>query len=67
MNPLYLFASKVFLEVQVKANKRKHYADGLRVFSSMLGGIRVDDILMEKRRIRMGQGIVGKLVIQILV
>ena len=67
MNPLYLFASKVFLEVQVKANKRKHYADGLRVFSSMLGGIRVDDILMEKRRIRMGQGIVGKLVIQIQV
>ncbi len=67
MNPLYLFASKVFLEVQVKANKRKHYGDGLRVSSSMLGGIRVDDMLMEKRRIRMGQGIVRKLVIQILV
>jgi hypothetical protein len=33
----------------------------------MLGGIRVDDMLMEKRRISMGQGIAGKLVIQILV
>ena len=67
MNPLYLSASKVFLDVQVQANERKHYGDGLCVFISMLGRIRIDDMLMEKRRIRMGQGIEGKLVIQILV
>ena len=64
---LYLPAGKVFLNVQVKSDQGEDHTDRFCRFIGMLSRIRVHNMLVDKRRIRMRQGVARKFVIKILV
>ncbi len=64
---LNLFSCEALLDVQVQADERKDSGDGLGLLVGVLGGKRIDNMLVDKRRTGVGQRIERELVEKVLV
>jgi len=67
MSLLYLSARKISFYMQIKTDQGEHNSDGLGGVISVLSRVRIDNILMDERRICMRQGVVRQLVIKVLI
>jgi hypothetical protein len=65
--PLDLSASETFFEVKVESDQGEHDRDWLGRFVSVLGGVGIDDELMDERGVGMRQGVEGEFVVEIVV
>ena len=66
MCPLDLPPRKLLLDEQVKADERERQLDRFRLFVRVLRGKGIDDVLVKKRRIAMGERVVTQFVVGVL-